>query len=353
MKTLNTLFTHLAVLSMAVCACNKQEEKPLANDLAATKASSATVAAVTTNPDKVVVGYVPGWANVQSVTDSIDFGIVTHINLAFFAANSSGAVMSNGQPLYSDFTASEINYVVSKAHAKGRKVLASLGGGSPDPGAVDMAVLFRSANRTNFINNLAAFVTYFNLDGIDMDVEGSSLTTIKNEQNYAPFIAALRAKINPSGKLVTAATAGYDDGMIPSSSYAYLDLINIMSYDNGWGGTGNHSTYDAAIAHIDKFLASGAPASKLVLGLPFYGYKPTVGTGEISFKELLAKYGAAVAYVDTYDGYKYNGITAIEAKTKYAAQYIKGVMIWELSQDVQGTYSLLQAVGRKINTPAP
>ncbi|WP_199118345.1 hypothetical protein [Pedobacter sp. ASV28] len=53
-----------------------------------------------------------------------------------------------------------------------------------------------------------------------------------------------------------------------------------------------------------------------------------------------------------YHDYKYNVITAIEAKNKYAAQYIKGVMIWELSQDVTGTYSLVWAVGGKINTPA-
>lgn len=346
MKTLHKFLAHFTALSMLVCSCGKQTEKLSANDIASTAATLAT------NPDKVVIGYVPGWADVNAVTDAIDFNIVTHINLAFFAASSSGAVMSNGQPLYSDFGASQINYVVSKAHAKGRKVLASLGGGSPDPNAGNMAVLFRAANRSTFINNLAAFVTYFNLDGIDVDVEGDVLSTIKSEQNYAPFIAALRSKINPMGKLVTCATAAYDDGMIPSSAYAYLDFINIMSYDNGWGGSGNHSTYDAAVTHIQKFINSGAPASKLVLGVPFYGYKPTVGTGEISFSELLSKYGTAAAYVDEYDGYKYNGITTIESKTTYAAQHIKGVMIWELSQDVQGTYSLLQAVGRKINTPA-
>lgn len=343
MKTLHYLFAPLAAISMFMTSCAKQSEPPA-------PASVATVAPQATNPDKVVIGYVPGWANVQSVTDGIDFDIVTHINLAFFAANASGTVMSNGQPLYSDFNATEINYVVSKAHAKGRKVLASLGGGNPDPGAANMAVLFRAANRTAFINNLAAFVSYFNLDGIDVDVEGSQLTTINNEGTYAPFVAELRAKINPQGKLVTAATAAWNGGEIPVASFSYLDFINIMSYDNGWGGTDNHSTYDAAVAHIEKFLKLGAPASKLVLGLPFYGYKPTVGAGEISFRQLLANYGSAVAYVDYYDGYKYNGITAIEAKTKFAAQYIRGVMIWELSQDATGTYSLLQAVGRKINT---
>lgn len=353
MKHLKSL--SFSMMLFALVSCSKQQE-PVAEaepTPAAGFNKNGGAQTFATPANKVVIGYVPGWSNVAAVTDAIDFSIVTHINLAFFAPSSSGAMMSGGQPLYSDFTAAEINYVVTKAHAAGRKVLASLGGGDPDPNAGDIAVQFRAANRTNFINNLEAFVTYFNLDGIDIDVEGSTLTTIKNEQNYAPFVSALRNKINPLGKLVTAATAGYTSGMIPSSSYAYLDLISIMSYDNGWGGTANHSTYDAAIQHIQNFLNLGCPASKLVLGVPFYGYKPTVGTGYKAFKDLLAQYGSGVAYVDYYDGYKYNGITAIEAKTKYAAQYIKGVMIWELSQDVTGTYSLLQAVGRKITTPAP
>lgn len=349
MKTLHRFFAPMAALTLFMSSCSKQSAQPQPEAIAGTK--TETVGTLATPADKVVIGYVPGWANVQSVTDGIDFDIVTHINLAFFAANASGTIMSNGQPLYSDFNATEINYVVAKAHAKGRKVLASLGGGNPDPGAADMTVLFRAGTRTTFINNLAAFVTYFNLDGIDVDVEGSQLTAIKNEGTYTPFVSELRAKINPQGKLVTAATAAWNGGEIPTSSFSYLDFINIMSYDNGWGGTDNHSTYDAAVAHIEKFLKLNAPASKLVLGVPFYGYKPTVGTGEISFKQLLATYGSAVAYVDYYDGYKYNGITAIEAKTKFAAQYIKGVMIWELSQDATGTYSLLQAVGRKITTP--
>lgn len=357
-KNLKSLMLVLVVLVTA--ACSKQEEiktgdKNEDNLKVSPVSSSAGIQAVVTNPDKVVIGYVPGWvSSVSNLANSIDFGIVTHVNLAFFAPSSTGGMMANGQPLFSDFNAAEINAVVTKAHAEGRKVLASIGGGDPDTAAGDIAVQFRAANRTNFINNLASFATYFNLDGIDIDVEGSTLNQIKAEQNFAPFVAALRAKINPLGKLVTAATAGFNGGEIPSSSYAYLDLISIMSYDNGWGGTANHSSYDAAIQHINKFLSLGVPASKLVLGVPFYGYKPTVGAGYKSWAQLIADYGApAVAYIDTYDGYKYNCITAIEAKTKYAAQNIKGVMIWELSQDVTGTYSLLQAVGRKINTPAP
>jgi len=341
----------IVFFAFATTACSKQQiSKPAEEQPESSSSKTATV----TNPNKVVVAYIAGTAgNVQAITDAIDFNIVTHVNLAFFDPSTTGAMIANGEPLFADFTSAQINYVVTKAHAAGRKVLASLVGVNPAPGSGDVVTLFTPANRTSFINGLVELVNYYNLDGIDVDVEGNQLAAIKNQGNYAGFISALRNQINPLGKLVTVATPGNNSVTIPNSSYAYFDLINIMSYDIGWNGTANHSPYDKALQHIQYFLDDNCPASKLVLGLPAYGYKPTVGSGTKSFKDIVATYGSAAAYADTYDGYKYNGITSIEAKTKYAALHIKGVMIWELSQDAPGTYSLIQAIGRKINTTTP
>jgi len=47
--------------------------------------------------DKVVVGYIPSWGNVQQIMDNTDLNILTHINIAFFSPNSSGQMMANGQ----------------------------------------------------------------------------------------------------------------------------------------------------------------------------------------------------------------------------------------------------------------
>ncbi len=124
-----------------------------------------------------------------------------------------------------------------------------------------------------------------------------------------------------------------------------------MSYDNGWGTTGHHSTYAHAVGHIQTWLGLGCPAEKTGVGGSFYGYTNTVGTGGTSYKDIVGQYPAA-AYVDEYAGYKYNGIPTIEAKTEYAAQHIAGVMIWELSQDTSDSLSLLQAIGRKISGSA-
>lgn len=348
MKNLRTIIILLA--GAALTACSKQQ----VSSPEVKKTAGRAMKISSTPSDKVVVAYIAGSAgNVQAITDSIDFSIVTHVNLAFFDPGTNGEMMANGEPLFADFTAQQINYVVTKAHAAGRKVLPSLVGANPAAGSGNIVELFRPANRTNFINHLADMVTYFNLDGVDVDVEGNQLAAIKNEGNYAGFIAALRNKINPLGKLVTVATPGPNSTTIPNSSIAYFDLVNIMSYDIGYGTSNNHSPYNKAVDDIQYYISNGWPASKLVLGLPAYGFKPTVGTGTRSYKSIVAEYGSAAAYADEYNGYKYNGINTIEAKTQYAVENIKGVMLWELSQDAPGPYNLIRAVGRKINPSAP
>ena len=85
----------------------------------------------------------------------------------------------------------------------------------------------------------------------------------------------------------------------------------IMSYDIGYGSSNNHSPYNKAVDDIQYYISNGWPASKLVLGLPAYGFKPTVGTGTRSYKSIVAEYGSAAAYADEYNGYKYTGINTI------------------------------------------
>lgn len=345
MKTLKTL-CYLAG-AFLLMSCSKQVSDPGHADASKNKPEQAAIQSLANG--KVVVGYVPSWKNVQSIIDNTDLNILTHLNIAFFSPNASGNMMANGQPVCSDATTSEINYVVNAAHQKGVKVCASIAGGSTPNCSGNLVTLLQSGNRANFISKLVAFANYYNLDGIDVDIEGNTLITVKNAGTYTPFIQELRAALNPLGKLVTAASAGYTSGMIPASSFAYFDYVHIMSYDNNWGGTGNHSTYDDALVHIKRFLDQGCPAGKLTLGVPFYGYQGAVQeVNSASFKAIVAQYPAA-AYVDTYAGYKYNGITAIEAKTRYAKTHIAGVMIWELEQDAPGEFSLLKAIGRAIN----
>jgi len=296
---------------------------------------------------KVVIGYIPTWKDMRNTMENTDLKLLTHINLSFLNPDVSGAFLVNGEPACSDGSASDISYVVKKAHENGIKVLVSLAGGIVPECSGDWNLLLQPEKRTTIVSNLKALVSFFNLDGIDIDIEGSLLTSIDASANYTPFIQELRNVLNPIGKLVTCATASYVGGMIPKASIPYFDYINIMAYDNNWNGSENHSTYEDTVRDMQMWLNLGCPADKLVLGVPFYGYAETVGSGGIAYKDIVALNPIA-AQVDTFKTYKYNGILTIEAKTEYAIKHGAGVMIWEITQDTTGNLSLLQAIGRKL-----
>lgn len=296
---------------------------------------------------KVVIGYIPTWKDMRSTMDNTDLKFLTHINLSFLNPDASGSFLVNGEPVCSDGSTADIHYVVKKAHENGIKVLVSVAGGIVPECSGDWNLLLQPANRATIVTNLKALVDNFNLDGIDVDIEGALLTSIDVSGNYTPFIKELRSVLNPLGKLVTCATASYVGGMIPKTSIPYFDYINIMAYDNNWNSSENHSTYADAVRDMQMWLNLGCPANKLVLGLPFYAYAETVGSGGIAYKDIVAQNPAA-AQVDTFKNYKYNGIPTIEAKTEYAIKHGAGVMIWEITQDAPGSLSLLQAIGRKL-----
>lgn len=307
-----------------------------------------------------VIGYIPAYKGLQAVANKTDFTKITHLNLSFLNPNSSGAITSNGTPVCMEGgNASELNYVVQKAHQNNVKVLVSLAGGVIPGCSGNWETLLQPANRQTLVNNLLQFVSDFNLDGIDVDLEGVILTNIDNAGNYTPFIQALSNSLKPAGKLLTSATASYNGGMVPVSSLPYFDFVNIMSYDAigpGWGTPGiEHSSYDQAVANINTWKARGLTKEKLVLGVPFYGYGFGNYGGSYTINDIVNQYGAAAAQQDVIGNVcvgcsyiTYNGLPTIRNKTRLALQQGSGVMIWELSQDATGANSLLSVINSEI-----
>lgn len=296
---------------------------------------------------KVVIGYIPTWKDMRQTIDATDLNILTHINLSFLNPDANGEFLLNGEPICSDGSSADIKYVVKKAHENGVKVLVSLGGGTIPQCSGDWKALLQTSHRTTVVNNLKALADFYNLDGIDVDIEGGLLNDISEAGDYTPFIQELRDVLHPQGKLVTCATASHVGGMIPKSSIPFFDYVNIMAYDNHWKRAENHATFDDAVRDMEMWLDLGCPADKLVLGVPFYGYMGTVGSGGVSYKSIVEQDPNA-AQVDAYKDYKYNGIPTMQAKTEYAMKHGAGIMIWEISNDAPDSLSLLQAIGKKL-----
>jgi len=313
----------------------------------------------------VVIGYVPAFRAMAATIDATDLNLVTHINISFLNPDASGALIKNDAMLCmpnaagASTTASDLRYVIDKAHQANVKVLVSVAGGVIPSCSGDWNALLHTANRQAVVDSLIKFVDDFNLDGLDVDLEGDVLTKIDKAGDYTPFIQALSAQLKTRNKLLSCATASYEGGMIPVASIPYFDYVNIMSYDTigpSWGKPGvEHSTYAQAVSDVNLWKSRGLSQEKLVLGVPFYGYGFGTYAANYSFKEILEKLGNDNSDKDVIgtacancNYVTYNGLSTIKSKTRLALQNGAGVMIWELSEDGTGSFSLLKAINTEI-----
>ncbi|MFD8570885.1 glycosyl hydrolase family 18 protein [Streptomyces sp. NPDC059639] len=234
-------------------------------------------------------------------------------------------------------------------------------------------------------------------DGIDIDWEypnacGLSCDT-SGQDALKKLTTALRAKFGSSNLVTAAITAdGSAGGKIEKNDYAGaaqpLDWYNVMTYDffGAWdakGPTAPHSPltsysgipqagFNSADA-IAKLKAQGVPASKLLLGIGFYGRGwtgvtqkepggtatgPAAGTyeqGIEDYKVLKTKCpsngtvaGTAYAFCGS-DWWSYDTPATIGSKMSWAkSQGLGGAFFWEFSGDTSNG-ELVSAVASGLN----
>ncbi|MBQ8623118.1 MAG: hypothetical protein IJ424_01910 [Oscillospiraceae bacterium] len=280
--------------------------------------------------DMNVIGYLTTWN--YYCYKALDWDNLTHINIAFVNPDKDG-VFSND--IGSDATLCDI---VDTAHKNGVKVLASLGGWG---GSVNYPALISSSADIDKLNaNLLKFVKKFDLDGIDIDVEGDVDKDFW--KNYDEWISSLRKMCDDEGLLLTTATAKWYAHYISDEALKLFDLVNIMVYDNT--EENNHASMEYAKAQLDYFEGRGVEKEKLVLGVPFYARNKSFGY--MSYKSIIKADESAYTR-DYYGEYSYNGKSTIEAKCELAKSY-GGIMIWELGDDANEPFSLLDIIGKKV-----
>jgi len=296
--------------------------------------------------EKKVVAYVPNWINLEAFSKSIDYGKLTHINIAF-----ENPVDAAGNLSFNPAN----RFVITKARANGVKVLISIGGGSASGDEVlkpRYFALLTKEKRPGFIAKLTAYVIEHKFDGIDVDIEGPSINA-----DYGDFIRDLSNSLRPREKLLTSALSkGYGGDRVPDSVFKFNDFINIMAYDatGYWDpqNAGPHSPLSYAKSSVKYWLDRGLPKSKAVLGLPFYGY----GFGEAfhkeeyPYKEIVKTWPGAENLSKVGNTIWYNGIPLIQEKTRHVIdQDLAGVMIWSLDSDAKGSKSLLTAIHQTLH----
>ncbi len=228
---------------------------------------------------------------------------VTHINYAFAAIKDGRVVLSDAVP-ETQSKADLAAVVKLKSRNPKLKVLISIGGWAGSQEFSDVALTPDS--RAKFADSAVAFMKQYHLDGIDIDwefpVHGGDEHNARrpeDKDNYTWLFHALRERLDAAEAgdghhyLLTAAIGNNEQFLADTEMdkvAQVLDWVNIMTYDfsghwNAYAGHHaplyddpmiRHTGQDGSKLNIDfvvtATLKAGVPPSKLVLGLPFYGY---------------------------------------------------------------------------------
>jgi chitinase len=226
--------------------------------------------------------------------DQVAAGKLTRINFAF--ANIDQGRIVEGDPADAANLAMMVGLKKVNPYLT---VLVSVGGWLWSGRFSDASLTV--ASRAKFIDSVAAFVTRYNLDGLDIDweypaMEGAAGNVFRPEdkQNYTLLLKELRQRFKKmEGPLhrhlyITIAAGSSTDFLDHTEMnkvQKYVDTVNLMAYDYYEPGndkiTGNHAPLYVDPADpkgissdrsVKEFEAAGVPASKIVLGVPFYGH---------------------------------------------------------------------------------
>lgn len=291
-----------------------------------------------------VIGYIWSRANMVQDLKKVDLGKITHLNIAFINPNPDG--------VFKDVPG--LDTVVQMAHQRNIKVLLSCGGGSSH---AYYAKLLGEEHRKALVTNFIAVVDKYNLDGIDVDLEGADI-----DANYEAFVVGLKKQLSKRKKLLSAAVAWWTRDRITNLALSQFDFINIMAYDKTgpWKPEvpGQHAPISYAMDHLDYWHKErGMKKTSLNLGLPFYGY----GFGDLPGKDKtfrqLSWQDVQTRFPDRMDYDEivlpanggtiyYNGKNTIKDKTILATKDGGGVMIWQLLYDSQNENSLLSLIDK-------
>lgn len=361
-----------------------------------------------TPPDDRIVGYFTSWGIYERNYQVADIPAdrLSHLNYAFAKLTNGRCAVGDpwadvDRPLPTDdpslpFRGNFNQLQVLKAHHPHLDTLLSVGGATWSE-EFTSATATASGRRT-LASSCVNLMTTYGFDGLDIDWE---FPGPPDRANFTAFLVELRAQLDLDGRrvgqhrlLTIAGPAGAPnmEHIDIASVVPLLDWVNVMAYDfaGDWSPRTGHNaplytypgiedqtfTVDSAAR---RWVAAGAAAEKLTIGLAFYGR----GFGDVSNPSPGASFGSIPAgttqpgqfdYLHlaadvlpgmqiTFDGsarapfaydpttrkwISYDDARSIEEKGLYVAHNgFGGIMIWELSNDANN--ELLSAAERGLD----
>ena len=261
-----------------------------------------------------VFGFLPYWQLGDPSTTLNDSLLSTIAYFSVGVDRSGNLVKTNGDGSTSTgwggWTSSQLTAVINQAHQQGTRVVLTLEmfAWTTSDAATQGAFLGNPTARDNLASQAAAAVRDRGADGINLDFEPIAAG---HAADFTALIRSIRTQldaITPGYQLTfdtTAETANYP--LEDATAAGGADFVFVMGYDYRIDGAStagaiaplNGPIYDLTET-VQAYLAR-VPASKIVLGLPYYGRAwSTVSSAPNSKNQSGTKYGASVTvtYVD-------------------------------------------------------
>nr|POE95698.1 g-type lectin s-receptor-like serine/threonine-protein kinase [Quercus suber] len=329
------------------------------------------------------------YSGTRSPISDINSALYTHLICAFADVNSSSfelSVSSSDEQYFFTFT--------DTVRQKNPSVTTLLSIGGADANHTTLSNMVSKASyRKSFIHSSIKIARLYGFQGLDFG--WNSANTSSDMTNMGLLFQDWRAAVNSEAKnssqkdlILTAAVHFSPDlnsvSFPVDSIRSNLDWVHVIAYDYhapGWSNyTGAHAAlYDpSSNANTDygigAWIGRGMSASKLVLGLPFYGYAWTLknpndngigapatgpaaiaikGGGAIRYyriKSYVQSYGAAIMYNATYvvnyctvgsTWIGFDDVEAIRMKVSYAREKkLLGYVVWQIPYDDNWALSL-------------
>ena len=258
-----------------------------------------------------VFGWLPYWELTDSST-RLDWQTLSTI--AYFGVGAAGngdlqRKNADGSTTvgWSGWTSSKMTSVINTAHANGTRVVLTIQSFAWSSTGVtrQKALLGSPANRANLARQIAAAVRDRGADGVNLDFE-PIVSTYADE--FTALVRTLRAELDRihKGYQLTFDTTGWI-GNYPlekATAAGGADAVVIMGYDYRTSSTKQVGsvapiggpTYD--VTDTVKDFLSRLPASKVILGVPYYGRAWSTSTDQLHASNISGtKYGASASVV--------------------------------------------------------
>ena len=326
--------------SFTVIAYNSAGKSPASGAVSATTSGSGSGGGgggSTGLPAHLLMGYWQDFTNgamplsLAAVPSSYNLIAVAFGNATATAGQVSFSVDSGLSAALGGYTQAQFIADIKTLHARGQKVILSVGG---QDGSISVS---DAASASEFASSVSSIISQYGFDGVDIDLENGVNPTF-----MASALEQLSSDVGP-GLIITLApqtvdtqSAGNDYFQLALNIKAILTMINTQYYNSGTMNGCDGNVYAEATENFMTALActelqGGLSASQVGLGLP--ASPSAAGSGYTSPSVVNSALDCLAARTNC-------GSFVPQA----ASPGLRGVMTWSINWDASNGYNFADTV---------